>query len=73
MHDFPMNHCLTSFEHVCKELRGRSGKDEWGWGAFMMLGWGGWWLSRGCGTVEWWAGPNCPFIGELYIFYSSSV
>lgn len=51
MHDFPMNHCLTSFEHVCKELRGRSGKDEWGWGAFMMLGWGG------ClGAVELWSG-----------------
>lgn len=67
MHDFPIYHCLTSFEHVCKDLRGRMGKEESGGGV------AGGCLSRGCGTVEWWAGPDYPIKGELYIFYTSSV
>lgn len=55
MHDFPIYHCLTSFEHVCKDLRGRMGKEELGGGA------AGGCLSWAVELWEWWAGPDCPF------------
>lgn len=47
MHDFPIYHCLTSFEHVCKDLRGRMGKEESGGG-----------VAGGClsWAVELWSG-----------------
>lgn len=47
MHDFPIYHCLTSFEHVCKDLRGRMGKEELG---------GGWPVVVCLGAVELWSG-----------------
>ena len=37
MHDFPIYHCLTSFEHVYKDLRGRMGKEESGRGGVGRL------------------------------------
>lgn len=48
MHDFPIYHCLTSFEHVCKDLRGRMGKEEFGRG--------GWPVDVCLGAVEPWSG-----------------
>lgn len=47
MHDFPIYHCLTSFEHVCKDLKGRMGKEE--------SGGGGWPVVVCLGAVEPWS------------------
>lgn len=59
MHDFPINRCLRSFEHVCEDWRGEDGE-----GGVESQG-----LWK---RVAWWAGPDYPTKGELYIFYSSS-
>lgn len=62
MHDFPIYHCLTSFEHVYKDLRGGDGERG---------GVAGGCLSRGCGTMAWWwARPDCPFKEVNFIFFT---
>lgn len=68
MHDFPIYHCLTSFEHVCKDLRGRMGKEESGGGGRLVVVCLGLW-NYGSGGL----GQTARLKGELYIFYSSSV
>lgn len=50
MHDFPIYHCLTSFEHVCKDLRGRMGKEEFGRGGGRWMSVSGLWNR---GVVGW--------------------